>query len=136
MAWPANGTTDWNTKSAAYVAVEHNTNGTHNIYDTEGGYQTADVDGTATKVYTKYLTGTTDSDSATNVAHGLTYGNILSVFVVIESSDNIYGVSAYKVEASATAAFAISYNATNIIIADVGSARQGEAYRIKIEYTI
>ncbi len=28
--WPANGVTDWNTKSLAYLAVEHTTDGTHN----------------------------------------------------------------------------------------------------------
>lgn len=29
--WPANGETDWNTKMLAYLAVEHNTDGTHDI---------------------------------------------------------------------------------------------------------
>ena len=27
--WPATGDTDWNTKMLAYLAIEHNTNGTH-----------------------------------------------------------------------------------------------------------
>ena len=27
--WPANGATDWNTTALAYLAVEHNTDGTH-----------------------------------------------------------------------------------------------------------
>lgn len=29
--WPATGDADWNTKMLAYLAVEHNTDGTHNI---------------------------------------------------------------------------------------------------------
>ena len=29
--WPASGDTDWNTKMLAYLAVEHNTDGTHSI---------------------------------------------------------------------------------------------------------
>ena len=29
VAWPANGNTDWNTKMLAYLAVGHNTDGTH-----------------------------------------------------------------------------------------------------------
>lgn len=29
--WPASGNTDWNTKMLAYLAVEHNTDGTHDI---------------------------------------------------------------------------------------------------------
>lgn len=29
MAWPANGETDWNTKMLAYLAIGHNTDGTH-----------------------------------------------------------------------------------------------------------
>lgn len=32
-AWPANGETDWNTKMLAYLAVGHETDGTHNQQD-------------------------------------------------------------------------------------------------------
>lgn len=31
--WPASGVTDWNTKMLAYLAVGHNTDGTHNQED-------------------------------------------------------------------------------------------------------
>ncbi len=31
--WPASGNTDWNTKMLAYLAVGHNTDGTHNQED-------------------------------------------------------------------------------------------------------
>jgi len=36
--WPANGATDWNTKMLAYLAVEHKTDGKHDI--TDGGSPT------------------------------------------------------------------------------------------------
>jgi hypothetical protein len=37
--------------------------------------------------------------------------------------------------ASTASAFVVSYDATNVIISGVGSYSQGQAYRIKIEYT-
>ncbi len=34
--WPANAETDWNTKMLAYLAVEHNTDGTHDFGSLSG----------------------------------------------------------------------------------------------------
>lgn len=50
-------------------------------HDSEGGYSNCDVDGTKTKVYTKYLTGTFPPlYTWKNIAHGITdYNNIGSL---------------------------------------------------------
>ena len=38
--WPANGDTDWNAKMLAYLAIGHNTDGTHNQEDWTPSTQT------------------------------------------------------------------------------------------------
>ena len=73
-------------------------------HDATGGYNNADVNGTKTKVYTKYLTGTLDADSSTSVAHSITDGltKILSVTVACyedNSAINITGDFAYGASA-------------------------------------
>lgn len=135
--WPANGVTDWNTKSLAYLAVEHNTDGTHDIHDAEGGYNQVDVNGTKTNVYTKYFTGNLDADSTTSVAHGVTASNILAVSVICyDDNTSSYRVSEAFYSEQPTITFYVFYGATNITIEGVGSALQGNAYRIKIDYTV
>lgn len=98
-------------------------------------YRYLPIDASSTQVYTKYLTGTLDSDSSTSVAHGLTAANILHVSVIVyNSGDSTYRVAEYDFAASAADAFAVKYDATNINIHGVGANSQGQAYRIKIDY--
>ena len=105
------------------------------------GYRYVSVnDGAVQQVFTKYFTGTLDADSETTVAHGVTVANILHVSVaVFEDENSQYVVSDYRLPDANSAtdkAFILNFDTTNIIITSVGSKIQGNAYRIKIEYTI
>lgn len=103
------------------------------------GYAYYDVDGTKTKVYTKYLTGTTDADATTTVAHSVTSGltKILSVSGAIYST----GAGGYLCEdmhvaATPATAFRMAWDDTNITISTVGSMCQGQTYKIRIDYIL
>ncbi len=140
--WPANGAENWNTLMLAYLAVEHNTDGTHDVEtiltDAQGPYFYANVDASATKVYVKYFTGTLDGDSSTDVAHGITgIDNILTVNVAVFSTNsNTYKCGGQNEVASATIAFQYQYDGTNVTINGVGSTVQSQKYRIKIDYIL
>jgi len=101
-------------------------------------YHLIDIDGTSAKVYTKYFTGTLDSDSATSVAHNVTSGltKILSVSGACGTGSSMK-VSSYGDTVAAQAdIFNISYDGTNVRFGAVGSTYYGRAYRIKIDYIL
>ena len=127
--WPANTETDWNTKMLAYLAIEHNTDGTHAIK--------WPINGTDTRIFTKYFTGTLDSDADTDVAHGVTAANILAVDVIVGTA-TVFAVMERFLESSpateATDGANVIYDATNIKFFAIGTNYQGQAYRIKIDY--
>ncbi len=101
------------------------------------GYRYCSVnDGAVQQVFTKYFTGTTDADSTTNVAHGVTAANILHVSAIIFHSGTNYFVYDMQMSVSLNDAFTLVYDATNIILGNVGTNNQSRAYKIKIEYTI
>ena len=94
----------------------------------------APINGTKTKIYIKFLTGTTDADNKTEVAHGITgIDNIYSVVVSVFNGA-LYSVSEFRATANANLAFFVEYSTTNIVIDNVGINLQGNNYRIKIEY--
>lgn len=65
--WPADGTTAWNTAMLAYLAVDHNTDGTHK--NTDGDVPTAnDSEGNAMLKAHAYLTQTSGFVTAYDVA--------------------------------------------------------------------
>ena len=100
-------------------------------------YRLTNVNGTSVKVYTKYFTGTTDADSETVVAHGVTAAKILLVSVIIYDSGNSkYSVAEYRSSSNTDQTFTIRYDATNIVLTSLGSTVQGQAYRIRIDYTV
>lgn len=137
--WPANNDTDWNTKMLAYLAVEHNTDGTHDMHDTEGGYMQVDVDSTKTNVYTKYFTGNLDADSSTSVAHGVTdaLNKILSVTATaFNDSFSKATVGSFQDAAIAAHAWRLEFDGTNIQFNAVGSNVQGNRYTIRIDYIL
>ena len=106
-------------------------------HDAEGGYSNCDVDGTKTKVYTKYLIGTLDADASTAVAHGITdIDKILHVSVMVHNSGGFYKVKEMGASASATQKYEMEYDGTNVTINNVGTPFQGEKYRIKIDYIL
>ena len=112
---------------AAYIAARVGHDG--------DGYVLRDIDGTPTKVYTKYLTGTLDGSSTTSVAHGCTVSKILAVNVICYDSDTEgYRVVEIKLGADANHAFSVYYTDTYIVIGGVGAHLQGQVYRIKIDY--
>ncbi len=113
-----------------HINIEHNIDGTHN------GAIAYPVDSVSTAVLTKYLTGTTDADATTNVAHGVTATNILHVSAIIFHSGVTYFVYDMQMSASLISAFTLAYDATNIILGNVGGNNQSRAYRIKIDYTV
>ena len=78
-----------------------------------------------------------DADSSTSVAHGVTSTNILAVSVVcFDDNLSVFRVSeSYFSEQPSIQRF-VNYDATNIIITNVGIALQGNAYRIRMDYTI
>lgn len=99
------------------------------------GYVLRDIDGTPTKVYTKYLTGTLVAGTSTSVAHGVTASKILAVSVICYDGDSsYYRASEAHLGADTTAGFSVYYDATNVVIQSVGSRLRGHAYRIKIDY--
>lgn len=109
-------------------------------YAVNGDYRTVSVDGTATKVFTKYFTGTTDNDSQTNIAHGISgIDNILHVSgAIFNLNTSLYGVSDYKVAnaESVNNAFQINWDGTNILLASVFSNYRSQKYRVKVEYIV
>lgn len=123
-----------------YVDDQDNTSADA-MHDAEGGYNNVDVDGTKTKVYTKYLIGTLDADSETSIAHGISgVDNILSVIVSIYNSNlSKYTVTDYWNSyrgGNTNDMWWIRYDGTNVIIGEVGSRSQGQKYRIKIDYIL
>lgn len=124
--WPADGETNWNTKMLAYLAISHTTT----------GYNKFDINGTGTKVLTKYFTGILDADAETSVAHGITgIDNILSLTVsCYHSSAAHYYSNAVHDTDSTDDTFSARYDGTNVIIAGVGSEFQGQKYKIRIDY--
>jgi hypothetical protein len=94
------------------------------------------VQGTKTKVYTKYFTGNLAAAATTNVAHGVSdIDKIMHVSamawddVVVE-----YVVYDFAAALSGNDAFYLQFDATNINFKAVGANLQGNKYRIKIEY--
>ena len=54
------------------------------------------IDGTKTKVYTKYFTGTFDAASTKNVAHGITgVDNIMSVGMYIKNRCQFFNFTSF-----------------------------------------
>lgn len=102
------------------------------LYVDDGGER--DINGSPTVVHTKYFTGTLDADSSTDVAHGVTAANILHVGGIAFNGAT-YGVLDFTAAEVAASAFRLRYDATNVIFDNVGSNNQGQAYRIKIDYT-
>ncbi len=103
------------------------------------GFAYFDIDGTKTKVYTKYLTGTTDGDSQTNVAHGVTSGatKILHVSVAIFSSGlSKYRVSETYIGATAAEAYQVYFGDTNVVFGVVGANLRSQTYKIKVDYIL
>ena len=108
-------------------------------HDAEGGYSNCDVNGTKTKVYTKYFTGTLDADASTNVGHGVASGltKILSVTVAAFADNvNTNVVSDFTIGAFATTSLSYTYDGTNVIIGSVGTNIQGNAYYIRVDYIL
>ena len=104
-------------------------------------YHLIDIDGTPTKVYTKYLTGTNDSTSPDTKAHGVSTAltKILSVTGVFENPDVGSLYKAYpNPQGSAGAGgaeFYLTFDATNINIY-YGSDLNGGKFRLKIDYIL
>ncbi len=107
------------------------------VDDTVGdSYRLIDVNGSSVKVYTKYLTGTTGAGATTNVAHGITgIDNILSATCAIFGSSQ-YVVVEIQLDANANSDYIVGWDATNIIIGEVGTTFRSSKYRIKIDYIL
>jgi hypothetical protein len=135
MTLPSDGDTSWGTTLNAHINAEHNADGSHNIVDATGPYVTSDVNGTDTKVYTKYLTGTLDADANTNVAHGVTNGDPKILSVSAAAYQDSDGVVQVRSQTSAHE-FNLSWDDTNIRFTSVGANLQGNAYYIKIDYIL
>ena len=108
-----------------------------------GGFQNNDVNGTRTKVYTKYLTGNLDADGQTSVAHGVTAPLAKILNVTVNCSNDGGGGSVanvlcgdYKEGDDANTGFSYHYDGTNIIITGAGAYLQGNPYRIKIDFIL
>lgn len=102
-------------------------------YVDDGGMRS--VGGTPTVVHTKYLTGTLDSDSSTDVAHGITgVTNILHVSAAVDDGADRYFLWDCRTAESADDAYILSYDGTNIKFTSVGADMQGNTYVIRIDY--
>ncbi len=101
------------------------------------GFRFCNVQGVNTKVFIKYLTGTTDNDSQTGVAHSLTAANILHVSAIIKNtSTSRWDVYDNLATAVGDNGYNLFFNNTNIVLDNVGTNLRLQSYRIKIEYTI
>lgn len=98
-----------------------------------------DVNGTPTAVFTKFFTGTLDSDTQTNVTHSIAGGvtKILSVTCsAFNDNTNIFVISDIFTGASTTQAVKYAWDATFVYFIDVGERLQGNAYRVKVDYIL
>lgn len=99
---------------------------------------TRPVNGTPTRVFTKYFKGNLDADAETSIAHGVTVSKILHVSAfVFEDENSVYAVGDYRLPDANSAsdkAFILNFDASNVIFTTVGSKIQGNTYKIKIEY--
>jgi hypothetical protein len=112
--------------------------GSDAMHDTEGGYNNVDVNSVKTKVYTKYLRGTLDNDSSTNVAHGISSAltKILHVSVLIYHEDAGLLRCREMFETSVSdLRSVVSVDSTNVIISS-GSALEECDYVVKIDYIL
>lgn len=74
MAWPENGTVDWNTEMLAFTGVEHDTDGTHDL---------STIGWTETAVFTKDMT---DANGATDTVSSLSFQPRLVIFFAAVAS--------------------------------------------------
>ncbi len=105
-----------------------------------GGSGQSDVDGTPTTIYSEYFTGTTDSDSQTAVAHGITSGltKILHVSgAITTTSGSTYITATYRnIDATANRGFSMGFDGTNVYFSHVQTNQQGKLYVIKVDYIL
>jgi hypothetical protein len=120
----------WATDLNTFLGVGHETGGANKAIHP--------VNGVDTQVYTKYLTGTLDSDDQTDIAHGVSSGltKILSVTAMVGVSEYILACDYDRASVQSTQGFRAYYNNTTLYIDDVESGNQGQAYRIKIDYIL
>lgn len=101
------------------------------------GAEIYSMSGTLEMVYTKFLSGTSDADGTTNVAHGVpNWMNIFALNVALKQSGTFFRTIDCLFSNVAAGAFFITYDATNIAIDGVGSSMQSQPYRIKVEYYV
>lgn len=133
-ALPTDGASEgtWGDQLNEFLKVEHiDTTGKHKIK--------WPINGSDTIIFTKYLTGTLDADSATDVVHGITgIDKILHVSTtVFDSTNSVYIVNDLNGLLGVNSrAFILTFNGTNIRFTQVGSDLQGNKYRIKIDYIL
>ncbi len=110
------------------------------MHDSTGGFTNADVNGVKTKIYTKYLTGSLNAGTTTNVAHGIAdaLNKIRAVSVAAESDGDDAGflVYDYRSGSGLNATYRTFFTATNITIGTVGTHVESNRYLIKIDYEI
>jgi len=103
--------------------------------DSVDSYRWVSIDGTKTKVYTKYLTGTTDNDALTAVTHNIAdFHKILSMTVHIYNGATDYINTTPFYSHSAPNQWISAYAANTVNISSVGANFQGKAYRIRLDY--
>jgi len=117
----------WGTETRAFHEVTK---------DLATGLTKNDVNGTPATMITKYFTGTTDNDTSTSVAHGVSdFDNIVSVSAhILSSATGRYYASGYADAADAAESFRIQMTTANILLSGVGANLRQQKYRVKIEY--
>jgi hypothetical protein len=97
-------------------------------------HQYATINGVSSQVFVKYFTGTTDADSLTEVAHGVTgIDNILHVSAAVFNGVT-YEISDFRSAVSdAALKMDIYFDGTNVTLA-CGTSLQSQKYRVKIDY--
>ena len=99
------------------------------------------VNGTLTAVYTKYLTGTLTAAVSENIAHGVTSGLTKILSVTFHAfNDNAswlqFSITENHSTSTAAIAFAVGFDATNIILNSKGDNIKSNNYRIRIDYIL
>lgn len=108
-------------------------------YDAEGAWRYCLINGVKTKVYTKYLTGTTGAAASNNYAHGIAGGmdKILHLSICLYNTTySAYYTGEIFMSAWAAGQAEWKYDSTWVQLYNVGASSQSQKYRFKLDYIL
>lgn len=98
----------------------------------KGSWVYSEINGVKTKVYTKYLIGTTAAAASTSVVHGIADQHKI-LFIFVFANDGAYRMCEYQGGAFAANAYDCTLTAANVMISH-GVNFRSKPYRMRIDY--